>query len=62
MTVREFQVGRFRRMLLTRCGFSVRVERGTTEYEEALDADRTARFYARMDDETATKDLLGNLR
>ena len=54
---------RVKRLLMKRLGCSIRpLSETPDEHDDRVAEDRLARWYARMDDETATRDNLGNLK
>ena len=63
MTYRELQRAKGKRLLMKRLGRSIRPRSETPdEHDDRLAEDRLARWYNRMDDETANRDGLGNLK
>ena len=63
MTYRELQRAKVKRLLMKRLGRSIRPRSETPdEHDDRLAEDRLARWYNRMDDETANRDGLGNLK
>ena len=63
MTYRELQRAKVKRLLMKRLGRSIRPRSETPdEHDDRLAGDRLARWYNRMDDETANRDGLGNLK
>ena len=63
MTYRELQRAKVKRLLMKRLGCSIRPRSETPdEHDDRLAEDRLARWYNRMDDETANRDGLGNLK
>lgn len=60
---RAMQRKGFERFLMKRLGRSFRTLSETPdEHDDRLAEDRLARWHNRMDDETATRDVLGNLK
>lgn len=63
VTRREEVRQKVERFLMKRLGCSIRLRSETPdEHDDRLAEDRLARWQDRMDDETATRDVLGNLK